>query len=104
MFGGGSNDAGFVQVMQGRVKDQDEMRRRDKEMQPELRKMRPDIIGGVTAFHGDGGGFTSATYFTSEAEARNGEKEMGESDMFKEFMSMFEGELTFYDLTEPQFD
>src|SRR5437899_4189096 len=33
VLGGGSNDAGFVQMIQGRAKDQDEMRSRRQELE-----------------------------------------------------------------------
>src|SRR5437773_10555 len=45
ILGGGSDKAGYVQVMQGRTKDQEHMRSRGPEMEPELRKIRPDNIG-----------------------------------------------------------
>lgn len=86
LFDGGSNDAGFVQVMQGRAKDQDQMRRREKEMEPELRPLRPDLIGGITAWHGDGT-FTEVAYFTSEAEARKNEQAMTQSSLNEQFRS-----------------
>src|SRR2546423_1665097 len=65
LLGGGSNDAGFVQIVQGRAKDQAQMRKQEKEMEAQLRKVRPDILGIVVAWHGDGG-FTQAVYFKSE--------------------------------------
>src|SRR5258705_9482035 len=65
-LGGGSNDAGFVQIIQGRVKDQESFRKMATEHEAELRKARPDILGMLVAWHGDGG-FTQAVYFKSEA-------------------------------------
>jgi hypothetical protein len=59
MFGGGTNEAGFVQVIQGRAKDQDEMRSSAGRLEAELQATRPDILGIVVAWHGDGG-FTQA--------------------------------------------
>jgi hypothetical protein len=104
ILGGGSDTAGYVQVIQGRVKDQDVMRKRSPEMEPELHKMRPDIIGGTLAWHGDGGGFTQVMYFTSAEEAHRNEQAMAESALFQEYMAQMDGELTFYDLTEPDFE
>lgn len=101
--GGGSNDAGFVQVMQGRAKDQEEMRRRAREMEPQLEGSRPDVLGGVVAWHGDGS-FTQAIYFTSEAAAREGEKSMQDDDVAAELMALIDGEMTFFDLPDPQLD
>ena len=70
-LGGGSDDAGFVQVMQGRA-DREQLAGQAAEMEEALRLMRPDVLGGYMAWHGDGR-FTQAVYFTSEAEAREGE-------------------------------
>jgi hypothetical protein len=103
MFGGGSNDAGFVQIIQARAKDPDQMRARRAEMEKRLRERRPDILGMVIAWHGDGG-FTQAVYFTSEAEARGGEKETEQDQLRQEFMSLMEGPPTFFDLTRPDLD
>ncbi len=103
IFNGGSNDAGFVQIMQARAKDQAQMRSKEKEIEPELRKVRPDLIGGTVAWHGDGG-FTQVVYFTSEQEARKNEQAMVTSPVYQQFMSLIDGDITFYDLTEPDFE
>ena len=42
-LGGGSNEAGFVQLIQGRANDQDEMRRRAPQLEQQLHERRPDI-------------------------------------------------------------
>jgi hypothetical protein len=80
LFGGGSDDATFVQVMRGRIKDAakaDAMFGHGAETEATLHEARPDVIGEVVAVHDDGGGFTDIVYFTSEADARAGEsKEM----------------------------
>ena len=102
LLDGGSDDAGFVQVMQGRAKDQENMRTRMKEIEPELRRVRPDLLGGTIAWHGDGG-FTQVAYFASEAQARQGEQEMAATDLREQFMSLVEGDLRFYDLNSPDF-
>jgi len=75
MRGGGSNDAGFVQVMRGRVLDAaklDELTSRAGEFEAALANHRPDVIGDITVVHDDGT-YTDAVYFTSEAEARQNE-------------------------------
>ena len=100
LFEGGSNDAGFVQVMQGKAKDPSKFRSWSKEHEGRLKEMRPDLIGGIDAWH-EGGSFTSTAYFTSEAEARKNEKAMGDDPMMAEYMSLVEGEMTFLDLPEP---
>jgi len=103
MFGGGSDSAGFVQVIQGRAKDQKEMRREAPAMESDLRRMRPDVIGGIFAWHGHGGEFTQIAYFTSEADARKNESGMADDPSFKRFSDLLDGPLTFFDLTNPKF-
>jgi hypothetical protein len=103
IFGGGSNDAGFVQVIQGRAKDQAEMRRRLSEMESQLRQRRPDILGMTIGWHGDGG-FTQAVYFSSEDDARQQEKATEADELRQEYLSMFDGAPTFFDLSEPDLD
>ncbi len=100
---GGSDDAGFVQIFQGRAKDQDAMRAQVKEIEPELRKVRPEALGGTIAWHGDGG-FTQVMYFPSEAEAREGEQAMAGTPILEKLMSQLDGGRVFYDLTAPDFE
>jgi hypothetical protein len=102
MFGGGSNDAGFVQVVQGRAKDQDTMRSKLAEMEATLKERRPDILGMIIAWHGDGGGVTQAVYFRSEEETRLQEKATEQDELRQEYTDMFEGPMVFFDLPEPQ--
>ncbi|HEV7887542.1 MAG TPA: hypothetical protein VGO92_08280 [Acidimicrobiales bacterium] len=104
MLGGGSNEAGFVQVMQGRAKDQAEMRKQIPELEASLREERPDHLGMVIAWHGDGGGFTTVNYFTSEAEARKHEASTEASPLRERFMTLMDGPLDFYDLPTPDLD
>jgi hypothetical protein len=99
---GGSDQAGFVQVIQGRYTDLEkglELMRRSEEP---LREHRPDVLGGLLCLHGDSG-FTEAVYFTSEAEARAGERKQPPPDV----QAVFEQEeaittdLVYFDLTDP---
>ncbi|MGH2729698.1 MAG: hypothetical protein ACRDJI_03735 [Actinomycetota bacterium] len=105
MKDGGSDDAGFVQVIQGKVTDVDKARELDKATQDQMNQMRPDVIGGIVAWHPQNGRFTNAIYFTSEAEARAKEKESADSPDFQKFMSEWQaisdGEPKFLDITEP---
>jgi hypothetical protein len=99
---GGSDDAGFVQVMQGRVSDVAKLRDLTARFDAQMSKVRPDVIGGSTALHGDGG-YTDAVYFTSEREARENEKKELTGDAkagFDEMMSVI-SDITYYDLKEP---
>lgn len=92
MGGGGSNDAGFVQVMRGRILDaakMEELQARMAEFEQAMSSHRPDVIGDVTVTHADGT-YTDAIYFKSEAEARaNENKEMPAEmkAMFEDWMS-----------------
>jgi hypothetical protein len=105
MKDGGSDQAGFVQVIQGKVTDVEKARALDREGQDQMNEMRPDVIGGVVAWHPENGRFTNAIYFTSEAEARAKEKESSDSPEFQKFMSEWQaisdGEPKFLDITEP---
>ncbi len=103
LLGGGFDEAGFVQVIQGRAKDQEAMRSRSKELEGRLREVRPDVLGGLVAWHGDGG-FTQAVYFASEEKAREGEKATEQDDGRQEFMSLIDGQPTFFDLPDPTID
>ena len=77
MLGGGSDDAGFVQVMLGRIKDRgkfDALNAKTDEMEKAFSAFRPDVLGETLAIHNDGSGYTDIVYFTSEADTRAGEK------------------------------
>jgi hypothetical protein len=69
---GGSDTAGFVQVMEGHTSDADRMRALMQKYADEVHRMRPEIIGATLALHGDGA-FVETVYFTSEKEAREHE-------------------------------
>jgi hypothetical protein len=100
ILGGGSNDAGFVQAMQGRTKDVEKLRSMGREMEPELKKMRPDIIGGIVAWHGDSVGFTQVMYFESEAAARREESNMNTEGPPQEWTELLE-DMSYIDLSDP---
>lgn len=64
---------------------------------------RPDMIGSVGAGH-DGGDYTAVLYFTSEAEAREGESKTPPPEMKDQMEAMQAlevGEPTFLNLKEP---
>ena len=100
---GGSDDAGFVQIMRGRAVDPANMRESASHMEDELAKARPDLLGGVVGWHGDRE-FTQVAYFISEEAARKGETESQGDAGADEWAAMIDGEMTFVDLREPQFD
>jgi hypothetical protein len=107
MNDGGSDAAGFVQIIQGKTKDVDKARSLDSASQDQMRDMRPDVIGGLVAWHPQNGRYTNAIYFTSEAEARAKERESSSSPEFQKFMeewgALSDGEPKFLDITDPWF-
>jgi hypothetical protein len=76
MKAGDQADAGFVQVMQGRLVDPVRLAAMRAEVELTLRERAPHVLGVSVAEHADGIGFTEVTYFTSEREARAGERQM----------------------------
>ena len=95
--------AGFVQVMQGRTSDGDRARELMGDDDPEWQGFRPDVLGSLMAVHGEDA-WTMAIYFTSEADAREGEqKEPPESikSAMAELDSLANGETSFIDLKDP---
>ena len=72
MLQGGSDDAGFVQIIEGKLDDPALIEAEMDEMTNMLHKERPEILGSTFAIEEDGT-FTEAVYFTDEAKAREGE-------------------------------
>jgi hypothetical protein len=103
-LGGGSDDAGFVQVMRGKATDPAAFRAFSQQPMDGLSEMRPEIIGGTVAI-ADDGDFTQTIYFTSEAEAREGEKKEMPAEVEAEMQQAMGdmGEITFLDLRTPWF-
>jgi hypothetical protein len=103
-LGGGSDDAGFVQVMRGRVGNPDGFRTFSQQPMEGLSEMRPEIIGGTVAI-ADDGDFTQTIYFTSEAAAREGEKTEMPADAQRDMEQAMGdiSDLTYLDLRNPWF-
>lgn len=100
---GNPEDAGFVQVMQGGSTDPDRAWKVMEADDTDWSAFRPDIIGSLNIGHA-GGKWTMVNYFTSEAEAREGEKKEPTAEMqaqMEELMSLSDGEPEFLDITEP---
>jgi hypothetical protein len=69
---GDPDQAGFVQVMQGRGSDPERAKQLMAQDADTWAEVRPDVIGSIAIGH-DEGAYTMVVYFTSEAEAREGE-------------------------------
>lgn len=101
MLEGGSDDAGFVQVMQGRVKDKQRLSELEAQANDWMQENRPDVIGSVRAWQGDE--FSEFIYFTSEEDARVGEKKEGpEMGSQEDWAGMME-DMKFIDIRKPFF-
>jgi hypothetical protein len=81
---GDLDGARFVQVMEGHVADRDRAVALERESEPMLAEMRPDLLGSVTAYY-DKDAFTEVAYFTSQDAARKGETQ----PMTDEVQAMF---------------
>jgi hypothetical protein len=101
LLGGGSNDAGFVQVMKGRG-DRDRVRAMDRVFEEHAPSFRPDLIGGLRVWTGTDS-YIGVMYFTSEAEARQGEQQQPPpelADAMAEFQDLT-SDVEFLDLRDP---
>ena len=100
---GEPDEAGFVQVMQGRSSDPERARELMGEDSSDWAAFRPDILGSVAVGH-EGGAYTMAIYFTSEAEAREGERKQPPPELqaeMEEMDALSVGEPEFFDLNQP---
>jgi hypothetical protein len=101
MMDGGSDQAGFVQVVRGRVDDPGRLKAMLADTTT-LHEMRPDIIGGTLAIEPDGT-FIETIAFTSEEAARQGERVEPPADVRGELEYAMK-DATFYDLHHPWFE
>jgi hypothetical protein len=100
---GDPDQAGFVQVMQGRASDLGRARELMAQNPDEWAAFRPDVIGSVTVGH-EGGAYTLAFYFTSERAAREGERKQPPARLkaqMEELNRLSIGEPEFLDLNQP---
>ena len=100
---GDPDTAGFVQVIQGQGTDPDRARELMSQDSTEWAAFRPDIIGSIAAAH-DAGAYTMAIYFTSEADAREGERKEPPPELkaqMDEMDALSTGVPEFYDLKQP---
>jgi hypothetical protein len=100
-LGGGSDDAGFVQVMKYHGVDRARFTELDADFE-QFASFRPDLLGGIRVWTGPDSAIEAA-YFTTEAEAREGEKKQPPAelaDQLAEFESVM-ANTEFIDLREP---
>jgi hypothetical protein len=100
---GDPDRAGFVQIMQGRGSDPARARELMSQDSGDWAKFRPDMLGSVAAQYDDGS-YTMAMYFTSEKDARAGEKKEPPPKLkaqMDEMNSLSIGQPEFFDLKRP---
>lgn len=97
---GGTDEAGFVQIRQGTSSDPERLRDLYVDEQPvRMGPFRPEVIGGLFAWHGDVR-FTLSAYFTSELEARSGEN-LHQFESFFDDINAVMQDVTYIDLRDP---
>jgi hypothetical protein len=100
---GEPDDAGFVQVIQGRTSDPARVRELMGQDPQQWAALRPDVIGSVAVDH-EAGAYTMALYFTSEEAAREGERKEPPPEMkaqMEEMDALSVGMPEFFDLKQP---
>jgi hypothetical protein len=100
---GDPDQAGFVQVMQGRSSDPERAKQLMDQDADKWNAFRPDVVGSVTIGHEDGA-YTMVMYFSSEAEAREGERKEPPPELqaqMEEMGKLSVGEPEFFDLKRP---
>jgi hypothetical protein len=105
MLDGGSDDAGFVQVIEGRLDDPQHFREWMSQPMDMLHEARPEIIGATIAIDDDGW-FAETIAFRSEEQAREGEAKEMPADAQAEWereMSQAH-DLTYLDIRRPWFE
>jgi hypothetical protein len=100
---GDPDRAGFVQVMRGSGTDPDRARDLMTQDSEKWAAFRPEILGTVAVNHG-AGSYTVAIYFTSEADARAGERKEPPPELaaqMEEMNKLMTEEPEFLDLKQP---
>ena len=104
LLSGGSDGAGFVQFMKGTGVDRSRLQAMDDIFGEHAADFRPDILGGIRVWTGPGE-FIEAGYFTSEADAREGEGReppAAIAEHIDEFFKLMSG-IAFFDISDPWF-
>ena len=100
---GDPDQARFVQVMQGQTSDPERARELMSGDSADWSAFRPDVLGSVSIEHADNR-WTMAIYFTSEAEARAGERKEPPAEIAEQMAELDRlsvGQPRFLDLREP---
>jgi len=102
---GSSDQAGFVQVIQGHTDDLERMASLGRDQEEVLARDAPHILGMTVAEHADRpGDFTQVVYFTSEQDARRFDHEPeaeADESALKELRGLMT-DLRSFDLRDPQ--
>jgi hypothetical protein len=101
LLDGGSDGAGFVQIVRGKVEDPTRLKTlmgTDTDM---LHEARPEILGATLAIEKDGT-FTETVAFTDEESARRGESQQMPDEMRQQWDELVQG-AQFMDLRNPWF-
>lgn|GEM_PF-199387 len=72
LLGGGSDQAGFVEVIEGRTSDRARFMELERQLEPRLAADRPDFLGSQIVWWTDGS-WLEVAYFTSEDDVRAGD-------------------------------
>jgi hypothetical protein len=100
---GDTDRAGFVQIMQGHGTDPDRARELMTQDSGLWAEFRPDVLGSIATQYEDGT-YTMTMYFTSEAEARVGEKKEPPPRLqaqMEEMATLADSQPEFFDITDP---
>lgn len=100
--GPGWETARFVQLMRARVRDRSRFEAIEDEIAPQFMQFRPDALAAYRAWFPDGS-VLAIDYFTSEEQARAGERKPMPDPLaqrFGEWMSLLDG-VEWFDLTDP---
>lgn len=100
LMDGGSDEAGFVQIIRGRVDDPSRLKAMLADT-TSLHERRPEILGGTLAIEPDGS-FIETVAFTTEEAAREGERLEPPADVRRAWEEVMKG-ASFYDLHHPWF-
>jgi hypothetical protein len=100
MMDGGSNNAGFVQIMRGTVDDPEKLKSMLGQTDM-LHEIRPEILGATLAIEDDGT-FTQTIAFSDEDSARRGEQKEMPAEI-RETLESAMRDVSYMDLHHPWF-